>query len=179
MTTETTPSNDAKNVPEEQTAPSTVVAPKTEGAPPSLIAVPIDTTTQGAPVDWQSGDWQISPNTSSPYNGLEVQAVPVYGSTGAVETITATINDYTLIKDGVGTTLVFRLSDITNETSMPLTPQADKTTLSGFMKFRMLQSAPDQANLFVDLTYGLASPSFKNVQGCILQIPLLLNKSKS
>lgn len=131
--------------------------------------------TTAPPICWKSGDWQTNPNTSSPFNGLEVQAVPVYGNTGTIETIAITTTDYTLIKEGAPTALVFALNDIMNETEKPLRPVQDSTTLDGSMKFRLLQSAPDKANFFVSLTYGPAAPSNKNVQGCILQVPLTIS----
>ena len=138
------------------------------------------------PVIWQSGDWQSSPNMSPPYNGLEVQATPVYSNTGAIESIAVTIIDYTLVQKGAKTLQDFTLSHITNETAISIEPQPDSTTLNGSsiepqpdpttlngsIKFRLLQGAPDFANLFLNLSYGLPSPSNKDVQGCILQIPL-------
>ena len=123
------------------------------------------------PVIWQSGDWQSSLNMSPPYNGLEVQATPVYSNTGAIESIAVTIIDYTLIQEGGKTLQDFTLSQITNETAIFIEPQPD-STLNGSIKFRLLQGAPDFANLFLNLSYGLPSPSNKDVQGCILQIPL-------
>ncbi len=122
---------------------------------------------------WQSGDWQESIGTVPPYNGLEVQAAPKYGSTGSLESVTVTIIDYTQIKEGAKTLHVFTLIQITNETeSLISRPRTLNSTLNGCIKFRLLQRAPDYANLFLNLTYGLASPRHKNVQGCILQVPL-------
>ncbi len=114
----------------------------------------------------QSVDWQSSLNMSRPYNGLEVQATPIYS-------IAATIIDYTLIQKGGKTLQDFTLSQITNETAIFIDTQLDYSTLKGDIKFPLLQSALDFASLFLNLSYGLPSPSNKNVQGCILQIPLI------
>ncbi|MGZ5076581.1 MAG: hypothetical protein ACXV9R_08155 [Methylobacter sp.] len=160
----------------EESAASTVPPAVSNEESAASTESPAETAkTTAPPISWQSGDWQANPNTSSPFNGLDVQAVPVYGNTGTVETITTTITDYTLIKEGAPIALIFALSDIMNEMEKPLRPVQESATLDGFMKFRLLQSAPDKANLFVSLTYGPVAPSNKNVQGCILQVPLILS----
>ncbi|MDP1770821.1 MAG: hypothetical protein Q8L15_00950 [Methylobacter sp.] len=149
----------------------TANAASTESAATGMAVIP---NAEGAsePICWQSGDWQEHQGTVPPYNGIEVLAVPVYGNTGSLESVGVTIVDYTLIKEGAKTLLDFTLSQITHEKESPLTPKTDSSTLDGFIKFRLLQNAPDHALLFLSLTYGLVSPSNKNVQGCILHVPL-------
>lgn len=149
----------------------TTNAAATESAATGMAVIP---NAEGAsePICWRSGDWQEHQGTVPPYNGLEVLAVPVYGNTGSLESVGVTIVDYTLIKEGAKTLLDFTLSQITCEKESLLTPKTDSSTLDGFIKFRLLQNAPDHALLFLSLTYGLVSPSNKNVQGCILYVPL-------
>jgi hypothetical protein len=150
----------------------TTNAAATESAATGMAVIPNEEEGASEPICWQSGDWQEHQGTVPPYNGIEVLAVPVYGNTGSLESVGVTIVDYTLIKEGAKTLLDFTLSQITHEKESPLTPKTDSSTLDGFIKFRLLQNAPDHALLFLSLTYGLVSPSNKNVQGCILHVPL-------
>lgn len=149
---------------------------KSSNNPPNkeTVVAAVNTTTakQEKSIHWQSGDWQKNQNTSPPYNGLEVQAIPVYGDTGTLENVAITIVDYSLTKEGAKIPLQFSLNQIVNETKATLIPQVDSSTLDGFVGFRLLQGASDYANLFLSLAYMENSVSSKNIQGCILQVPL-------
>lgn len=57
---------------------------------------------------WQSGDWQETPNSNPPYNGLEITATPVVSSPpvpGKLLPIDLTITDFTYDPNGVSSSM--------------------------------------------------------------------------
>lgn len=130
------------------------------------------------PICWRSGDWQSAQSMVPPYNGLEIRAVPKYDTAGTLESVDVTIADYSLDSNGAETQLHCTLEQILNEREFPVRPQSANSTLEGSIKFRLLQGAPDHANLFFSLRYGLVSTGNKNVQGCGLQVALTLPKDR-
>jgi hypothetical protein len=149
----------------EETATSTKALPALEPAEPEACK------STAPPIFWQPGDWQIRPSEVPPYNQIKVMVSPVYLA-GKLDSIDVTITDYTQAKEGAEVVCSFIWDDISKEKERHIVSPPGASTLKGYMKFRFLQAAPDHANLFLSLSYGLPPPSHKSIEGFVLQVPL-------
>lgn len=117
---------------------------------------------------WRSGDFAELPRRQPPFNGVEIEAGPVYDASGKLASLAITVRDFT--NDATGATLETSFEPAVNGESLRLTPSGD-FTVSGALDLRLLAARPTDIVVLVAIDYGLAKRQ-QHAEGGILGVPL-------
>jgi hypothetical protein len=160
-----TPADSADTSPTE-TSKDASDTPDSAGEP-AATDVTGDSDSSDSGVVWQSGDWQKTNNATSPYNGIEMQALPIYSEQGTLASLTLNFTDFTNNADGSANSFTVPIKD---GSVVTLTAEGD-FTISGTVELRFFATAPDNVVIFFpEVSYGLEHHRH-HVVGGVLIIP--------
>ena len=117
---------------------------------------------------WQSGDFVQPPRTQPPFNGVEINAVPTYNDQGMLVSLAVTVTDFA--KSKTGATQDHTFEPVKSGESFALKASGD-FTVSGPVELRLTAALPNDAVVFVNISYGLPDQQH-HADGGILAIPL-------
>jgi len=117
---------------------------------------------------WKSGDWHEPPDTTRPYNGIKMTAMPVYDEQGTLASLTLIFADFTNNSDGEEKS--FPMSIMVGST-VELSVEGD-FTISGIVELCSFQSVLNNFVVFFQdiVSYGLENQRH-HVIGGVLFIP--------
>lgn len=135
---------------------------------------------------WYSGDWKLHNNNTIPYNGIKIEATADYNNSNNLDTVTAIVTDYTLVPNGISSTVQLSRAgtwyDITipiNETTEPPQPNTDFTVkgidLNDSLGKLQLYMTATGVYLRVQFRYGLEHRTREEL-GFILQFDTSLER---
>jgi hypothetical protein len=172
-TSSTETSQDASDTPADSADTSPTETSKDASDTPDSAGEPAATDVTGdsdssdSGVVWQSGDWQKTNNATSPYNGIEMQALPIYSEQGTLASLTLNFTDFTNNADGSANSFTVPIKD---GSVVTLTAEGD-FTISGTVELRFFATAPDNVVIFFpEVSYGLEHHRH-HVVGGVLIIP--------
>ncbi len=122
---------------------------------------------------WKSGDWVSPRRKQPPYNGVEIIAVPVYGSQGKLESMKVTISDFTKGKSGDSVSHVFEPPASGDKISLK---SSGNFTIHGHLSLKLTASLSSSIVIFLDIYYGLPEQQ-RHAEGGVLAIPLVGSKN--